>query len=301
MFDTMKIAGIIKQARIDQNMTQMQLADAMGVSYQAVSNWERGNSMPDISKLEDLCRVLEISVEQLLGMETPAAAAVTKVIAEEELTVEELTEVAPVLQPKALKKQLKAGKKRRKLKLDAIAELAPFLGQAELEELLEDVDPEDMNGLDELAPFLSKETLDRLVEKADPDDMDWLEDVAPFLSRETLDRAVERMSEEALEDIEDIAPFLSRETLSKVAARCMGAGKLRVIADLAPFLGHEILDKLVDDLIEAEFDPEEMDDFPFGDLSDLYPFISREAAGRLAKYLLACRNLEAMEDLMPFV
>ena len=32
MFDTMKIAGVIKQARIDKNMTQMQLADAMGVS-----------------------------------------------------------------------------------------------------------------------------------------------------------------------------------------------------------------------------------------------------------------------------
>ena len=44
MFDTMKIAAVIKQARIDRNMTQMQLADAMGVSYQAVSNWERGVS-----------------------------------------------------------------------------------------------------------------------------------------------------------------------------------------------------------------------------------------------------------------
>ena len=268
MFDTMKIAGIIKQARIDQNMTQMQLADAMGVSYQAVSNWERGNSMPDISKLEDLCRVLEITVNQLLGMETPAAAAVTKVMAEEELTVEELTEVAPVLQPKELKKQLKAEKKRRKLKLDAIADLAPFLGQAELEELLEDVEPGDMDGLEDLAPFLSKETLDRLVEKADPDDMDWLEDVAPFLSR---------------------------ETLRKVVARCSGAGDFELIADLAPFLGREILDKLVDDLIEAEFDPEEHD------LSDIYPFISQNAAGRLAKYLLANRALEEMEDLMPFV
>ena len=57
MFDTMKIAAVIKQARIDRNMTQMNLADAMGVSYQAVSNWERGNSMPDIAKLEDLWKI----------------------------------------------------------------------------------------------------------------------------------------------------------------------------------------------------------------------------------------------------
>ena len=44
MFDTNKIAKVIKEARIKKNMTQMQLADEMGVSYQAVSNWERGVS-----------------------------------------------------------------------------------------------------------------------------------------------------------------------------------------------------------------------------------------------------------------
>ena len=67
MFDTMKIAKKIKEARIAKNMTQMNLADAMGVSYQAVSNWERGNSMPDISKLEDLCNALDLSIGELLG------------------------------------------------------------------------------------------------------------------------------------------------------------------------------------------------------------------------------------------
>ena len=64
MFDTMKVARKIKEARIARNMTQMNLADAMEVSYQAVSNWERGNSMPDISRLSELCRILDISFEQ---------------------------------------------------------------------------------------------------------------------------------------------------------------------------------------------------------------------------------------------
>ena len=45
MFDTTKVAKRIKEARVAQNLTQMQLADAMGVSYQAVSNWERGGSL----------------------------------------------------------------------------------------------------------------------------------------------------------------------------------------------------------------------------------------------------------------
>ena len=45
-FSTDYVAQKIRSARIAQNMTQMQLADAMEVSYQAVSNWERANSMP---------------------------------------------------------------------------------------------------------------------------------------------------------------------------------------------------------------------------------------------------------------
>lgn len=45
MFDTMKMANNIKNARTKLNMTQMNLADEMGVSYQAVSNWERGDSL----------------------------------------------------------------------------------------------------------------------------------------------------------------------------------------------------------------------------------------------------------------
>ena len=39
----------------------------MGVSYQAVSNWERGNSMPDISKLPELAGIFRVSVDSLLA------------------------------------------------------------------------------------------------------------------------------------------------------------------------------------------------------------------------------------------
>ena len=48
-------------------MTQMELADEMNISFQAVSNWERGNSMPDISKLPELAELFGITVDELLG------------------------------------------------------------------------------------------------------------------------------------------------------------------------------------------------------------------------------------------
>ena len=70
MFDTMKIAAVIKQARIDRNMTQMNLADAMGVSYQAVSNWERGIAPPDIDNLVLLAKRFNILLDTLINQDS---------------------------------------------------------------------------------------------------------------------------------------------------------------------------------------------------------------------------------------
>jgi len=47
----------ISALRKERDMTQVELADKLGVTYQAVSSWERGNSMPDIAKLPDLSDV----------------------------------------------------------------------------------------------------------------------------------------------------------------------------------------------------------------------------------------------------
>ncbi|MBN2793929.1 MAG: helix-turn-helix transcriptional regulator [Clostridia bacterium] len=45
----------------------MNLADELGVSFQAVSNWERGNSMPDISKLPEIAECLNSTIDFILG------------------------------------------------------------------------------------------------------------------------------------------------------------------------------------------------------------------------------------------
>ena len=67
MFDTVKVGKIIAQKRKEHNMTQLALADRLGVSFQAVSNWERGNSMPDISKLPELAELFECSIADRKG------------------------------------------------------------------------------------------------------------------------------------------------------------------------------------------------------------------------------------------
>lgn len=103
MFDTVKVGRIISQKRKEHNMTQMQLADALGISFQAVSNWERGNSMPDISKLPELAELFGCSIEELLGGGTSAGNVEKLAKGEGQgLSLGEIAEVAPVLTPEVL-------------------------------------------------------------------------------------------------------------------------------------------------------------------------------------------------------
>ena len=60
----------IKKAREGKGLSQEQLAERLNVTRQAVSNWERGKSEPDIETLQRLSEVLEVSVEELIYGET---------------------------------------------------------------------------------------------------------------------------------------------------------------------------------------------------------------------------------------
>ena len=46
---------------------QLELADKLSISFQAVSNWERGNSMPDISKLPELAEIFGVTIDAIIG------------------------------------------------------------------------------------------------------------------------------------------------------------------------------------------------------------------------------------------
>ena len=60
------LGEVLKQHRTDRNMTQEFVAEAIGVSRQAVSKWENGTSDPSTSNLIALARLFKISAEELL-------------------------------------------------------------------------------------------------------------------------------------------------------------------------------------------------------------------------------------------
>lgn len=67
--DSKKIGTFIANKRKAKQMTQKQLAEALGCSDKLISKWECGNGLPDASMMLPLCELLEVNVNELLSGE----------------------------------------------------------------------------------------------------------------------------------------------------------------------------------------------------------------------------------------
>ena len=67
--DQIKIGKFIAECRKKKSLTQVSLAEKLGITDRAVSKWERGLAMPDSSIMLELCNILGITVNELLSGE----------------------------------------------------------------------------------------------------------------------------------------------------------------------------------------------------------------------------------------
>ena len=74
----MELADRIQALRKTKGMSQEELADRLGVSRQAVSKWETGQSTPDLERVAGMSRLFEITVDELLTGEAPVLPAERK-------------------------------------------------------------------------------------------------------------------------------------------------------------------------------------------------------------------------------
>jgi len=81
--DISKTGQFIAHARKERKLTQQQLAEALNITGAAVSKWERGLSFPDVSLLEPLTTVLDISVIELLRGEHQTGSQISTEEAEQ--------------------------------------------------------------------------------------------------------------------------------------------------------------------------------------------------------------------------
>ena len=81
------LGTIITELRKQHGMTQLELAEKMGVTDKAVSKWERDLSCPDINSIPQLAEILEVSVEDLMQVKKDHQASPSK--------IDEIMDIAP--------------------------------------------------------------------------------------------------------------------------------------------------------------------------------------------------------------
>ncbi|MBO5278853.1 MAG: helix-turn-helix transcriptional regulator [Lachnospiraceae bacterium] len=136
MFSMQDIGKRIISLRKNQNMTQVDLADKLGITYQAVSSWERGNSMPDIGKIPEIAELFQISIDELIG-ESKVVNAVLNISNHEQwkyenLAEEEIKEALPILKPNQITEVIDSIDKS---KIKDIGMFLPFMHEEDVKEI----------------------------------------------------------------------------------------------------------------------------------------------------------------------
>ncbi|MBR5231758.1 MAG: helix-turn-helix transcriptional regulator [Clostridia bacterium] len=227
MFDMQKIGASIASLRRKAGLTQAELAERLGISYQAVSSWERGATMPDISKLKELSRALGTTVDALLDGETEEAEPM--VVEDMECTSE--TAKTDEIDLADAVKRLISGVAQKvetftdKLSGNVIVNGKPVKRVGWNCYRMEISDSENEQGtkhrlsaeaVEALASGMDQEMLeDVLVDAINDDDEEVVEEIACYLEPETIDSALLRVEGAmSTEMVEELAMVMSDQTLS---------------------------------------------------------------------------------------
>ena len=98
--DTIKIGNFLAELRKEQGLTQEALGEKLGVTNKTVSRWENGNYLPPVEMLQELSRLYNVSINELLcGERIPeenyaekAEETITSILASNTFSIKERTE-----------------------------------------------------------------------------------------------------------------------------------------------------------------------------------------------------------------
>lgn len=292
MLDARVIGSYISHLRKEADLTQVELADQLNVSHQAVSKWERGESIPDIGCLLELAKTFDKSVDQLLNggrhkqvgnleslvtnivQNRPERAA--ELINSGETEVEGLIEVAPLVKASSLRK-VTAPLNHQRFTFEHLIHLAPFLDSDSLDKLIQETKKTDVEYEDivSLAPFLKSNSLLTLIEnnEGSPSFRNII-NLAPFLhghAEQLIDQA--EITHLKWQDIAAIAPFVKSELLIRLIDETVEEpANIQEIINLAPFLGGH-----VDPFLEKV----KAETIHWDEVASLAPFLQSETLARL--------------------
>jgi transcriptional regulator with XRE-family HTH domain len=254
MLDMIRVGKKISTSRRGKNMTQMEIADKLGISFQAVSNWERGESMPDIAKLSELSQLLDTTIDELLDNQIGTDKLKKLVENDSEAgikTINEFVEIAPILKPEY--SETLAGNLviTASSNFKELAALAPYLSEETLGTFAKKVPTEELNHIAPIAPYLSEKVLVELIKRsvAQNDSFNGIISLIPYISQEILGEIVQevRKSITDVKVIIPVAPYMDTQLLEVIILDEINNGNYHSIAVLAPYIDNDNLDKLIKD------------------------------------------------------
>jgi len=255
MLEERRIGAYISKLRKEQQMTQLELADELNVSHQAVSKWERGDSIPDIETLMKLSDLFEQTVDQLLyaGNVTNSSGGLEKII--KDTASDNIKGAAQVID-------------EDNIEMEEVLDIAPLIKPDDMTEMidsLEDTDIPEEHWI-ALAPFIEEETLNKLVLQQQKTSMKTILSIAPFLEEETLWSFIDNEELDSTQ-IASLAPFLNQEKLNQFVTTNFNTMEKKELISLAPFFSSEQLMKWLE-LTEEPYDQDL--------LISLAPFLTQE-------------------------
>lgn len=288
MFDMQKIGASIASLRRKAGLTQAELAEKLGISFQAVSSWERGATMPDISKLKELSRALGTTVDALLDGDTEDTRLP---VMEETVCTPETAKTDEIDLADAVKRLISGVAQRvesftgklggsitiheshgrqsaaHKLSADTVGALASGMDQEMLEDVLVDaINDDDEEVVEEIACYLEPETIDSAllrVEGAMSTEM--VEELAMVMSDQTLSAyLLNAFNEEDEEMAEACAVHISNEGMQEALSAFEGVLSTEIVETIVDYASSETLDLIIE---KADIDDEDVLEALSGHLS----------------------------------
>lgn len=238
MLNVEKIGSHISKLRKEKNLTQLELANLVNVSHQAVSKWERGESLPDIGTLILLSKVFGVKIDDLLLNPSKERFSLNKkynviiptfdldyvleLIRTDQIDMEDIVDISPIIKPSMLN-EFVLSLDTSSTPINQIIQFAPFIDQNTLEAVVDKYDSEQlsMDNIVALAPFISKETFisicDKIKGNNSTDGQDNIKNliecitIAPYHMEQELKELVTKGNELSWETIVKILPFIENE------------------------------------------------------------------------------------------
>lgn len=267
MFNMQKVGKKIAELRKTHNMTQLELADKIGISFQAISNWERGNSMPDISKLPELASLFNVTIDELLGEKS------------------ELVE-------RAVKGDIKEYCEQQDVSKEEILNAAPILKPDQVDVIYESQNKKNIQDIKDLLPFLSEDLVDQLAVRAaqEGNEQD-LVSLMPFVSEDTVSDIAHKMMAEG-KSITRIAPFICEDDISEFADNLYQKSGLTGLTDILPFVCEDDLEEIA----KQEYASEGLCNFEL-----IAPFLTEDCLNELAQKAIRKDGIKAISKIAPFL